>query len=142
MNLLKTTTPILDEEINIVKCFVDMNAAEEDSYRFNISTLLMALAYAFIELRHFTSAVECLTECISISENFLPDAYFRRSQVRFYNKKSKEEDLKLALNDVNKAISINANYNSKIYNLHLKNVLSAARRFKEFENMKINSNIC
>ena len=141
MNLLKTTTPILDEEINTVKCFRDMNVGEEDSYRFYISTLLLALGYTFIELRHFTSALECLTECISMSENFSSDAYFRRSQIRFYNKKSNEEDLNLALNDINKAISVNCKNNSKLYNLHLKKVLNGIRRFKEIENMKINSNL-
>jgi tetratricopeptide (TPR) repeat protein len=141
MNLLKTTTPILDEEITFAKCFVDMNAIEGDSYRFYISTLLLALGYSFMELRHFTSALDCFTECISMSENFSSDAYFRRSQVRFYNKKSKEEDLNLALIDINKAISINSKNNSKVYNIHLKNVLNEIKRYKDIENMRINSKL-
>jgi len=140
MNLLKTTTPVLDEEINFVKCFVDMNADEGDSYRFYISTLLLALGYAFIELRHFTSALDCFTECISISEKISSDAYFRRSQVRFYNNKSKEEELNLALIDINKAISINSKNNSKLYNLHLNNIINGIKRFKENDNLRINSN--
>lgn len=138
MNLLKTTTPIIDNEIKIERCFMDVNTFEEDSYRFHLSTLLLALGYAFIQLRHFTSALDCFSECISISENFSSDAFFRRSQVRYYNKKSKEEDLRLALNDINMAISINSKNNSKIYTKHFNNVTNAIKNFSEIENNRIN----
>jgi tetratricopeptide (TPR) repeat protein len=139
INLMKSTTPILDDDIIINKCSVDINAAEEDSYRFYISTLLLALSYAFLELRHFSAALESLTECISMSENFLSDSYFRRSQARFYNKKSKEKDLQLALTDIKKAISLNPD--SKIYNTHLKTLLKTIERVREFEKLRINCKI-
>lgn len=135
--MIKNTKPILDDDIITAKCSIESNALEEDSYRFYLSSLLLAMSYAFIELRHYSSAIESLTECISLSDNLLSEAYFRRSQARLYNKKSKTEDLFFALADIKKAISINKD--SKIYLFQHKAITKKIEDVKAEENNKINS---
>jgi len=66
----------------------------------------MCLSYSYIELRHFTEAIECLDECINIAGDKVPDLYFRRSQARALNKCSNDEQLNLAKADIEKAISL------------------------------------
>lgn len=74
------------------------------------------MSYAYLELRHYSSALDCANECISYADDNFPDVYFRRSQVRTFNKFSDQEQLLLALADVQKALSINKN---KLYLQHL-----------------------
>ena len=71
------------------------------------------MAYCNIELRLYSNAVECLDECVILTRNMFPDVYLRRAQARIYNKKSKDDELKLAEKDINKAISLVMDYNNK-----------------------------
>lgn len=98
--------PILDADIKECKCFLDDVAVEEDSYKASIVFLLMCLGAAYMELRHYSEAIECLNECLTIAGDKVPDLYFRRSQARTYNKYSNESELKLAKEDIDKAISL------------------------------------
>ena len=70
------------------------------------------MAYCNIELRLFSHAIECLEECAILAQNNFPDVYLRCAQARIYNKKSTDEELKLAEKDINKAINmVNKNNN-------------------------------
>ena len=89
-----------------------------------------------MELRHYSNAIETLNECITISDNLLSDSYFRKSQARFFNKNSKEEDLLLSLADIKKAIKINSD--SKLYKTHQESILKMIEVVKENNCMKIN----
>lgn len=75
--------------------------------------ILEIMAYCNIELRLYSNAVECLDECVKLTRNMFPDVYLRRAQARIYNKKSKDDELKLAEKDINKAISLVMDYNNK-----------------------------
>ena len=75
--------------------------------------ILEIMAYCNIELRLYSNAVECLDECVILTKNMFPDVYLRRAQARIYNKKSKDEELKLAEKDINKAINLVMDYNNK-----------------------------
>jgi len=70
-----------------------------------------------MELRHYKDALDCLNECEVEAGDKVADVFFRRSQVRTYNKLSSDEDFKLALFDIKKAISLKPEI--KIYNKHL-----------------------
>ena len=64
------------------------------------------MSYAFIELRHFQEAIDCLDECISYCGDKVPNAYFRRCQARVCNKRCDDQELLLALADIHKAKSL------------------------------------
>lgn len=98
--------PILDEDIIEKHVYLDDVAVEEDSYKACVVFNLMNLAYANMELRHYSTAIECLDECIPMADDKVPDLYFRRSQARTYNKFSDEEELDKALRDIDKAIQL------------------------------------
>lgn len=87
-------------------------SSEQDGYRYSLIYLLLAMSYSFIHLRHFKNAIECLDECISLSGEKMADPYFRRCQARMCNKFSDEEQLILALADIQKAKSLS---NDKIF---------------------------
>jgi hypothetical protein len=66
----------------------------------------MHLCYAYIELRHYSDAIDCCDEAAAIAEDKVADVYFRRSQARTYNTYSSEEELQKALQDIETAISL------------------------------------
>ena len=98
--------PILDDDIEEKHVYLDDVKVEEDSYKACVVYLLMNLSCAYMELRHFSEAIDCLNEAIEIAGDRIPDLYFRRSQARSCNKYSNEEELAKALEDINKAIEI------------------------------------
>jgi hypothetical protein len=111
--------PILDSDITEKQVYLDDVAVEEDSFKACVVYLLMDMSYAYMELRHYYEAIECLDECEKIAEEKVSDVFFRRSQARTYNKNSSEEDLAKALADIDKAIAGNKKEeNLKIYNEH------------------------
>lgn len=76
------------------------------------------MGYAYMELRCYSEAIDCLNESIEIAEEKVSDLYFRRAQAVFCNRLSSKEDLKSALEDVRKAIQIlksKKNLNDKLY---------------------------
>jgi tetratricopeptide (TPR) repeat protein len=64
------------------------------------------MSYAYMELRHYNEAIECLDECLNFAEDKVPDIYFRRSQAKTYNKYSSDRDLEEAMMDIEKALSL------------------------------------
>ncbi len=137
--LLRQQCAILDEDIFEGKCnkFNCMtNAIEEDSYRFCLINLLMSLSYAYMELRHYSSALDCLNECLTCDDS-LPDVFFRRAQTRIYDKNSDEDSLRLALDDIKKALTFSQ---QKIYQEHydlLQNLI-ACKEIEQQEKFKSN----
>jgi tetratricopeptide (TPR) repeat protein len=113
--------PILDEDIIEKIVYLDDVAVENDSYEACLVYLLNNLAYAYMELRHYSEALDCLEEAIEIAKDRVPDLFFRRSQARCYNKFSKDEDLLLAKEDIDRAISLKKD--EIIYKEHL-NILN------------------
>lgn len=129
--------PILDSDIKECKCYLDDVAVEEDSYKACIVFLLMSLASAYMELRHYSEAIQCLDECISIAGDKVPDLYFRRSQARSYNKGSSDEQLNLAKNDIEKAITLKK---ETIYMEHKERLCKIIEERMKTELDKIESN--
>ncbi len=137
--LLREQCAILDEDIYEGKCskFNCMtNAIEEDSYRFCLVNILMSLSYAYMELRHYASAIDCLNECLTCDDS-LPDVLFRRGQARIYNKNSDEDALLLALEDLKKALNFSSH---KIYQEHYDLVqnLIACKQIEQQDKLKSN----
>jgi tetratricopeptide (TPR) repeat protein len=107
-NLLKRPSldPILDDDIDEKIVYLDDIKVEEDSYKASVVYLLNNLSYAYMELRHYTEAIDTLDEALSIAEDKVPDLFFRRSQARACNKFSDNEELEKAMQDIDKAISL------------------------------------
>ena len=136
--LLREQTPILDEDIKEGKCSKlnwMTNALEEDSYRFCMINLLLSLSYAYMELRHYSSAIHCLDECLTYDDS-VPDVYFRRAQARIYNKFSDLNSLIVALADIQRAMSLN---NCRIFFEHNDIVNNLIHRKKNLEIEKLKS---
>lgn len=90
-----------------------------------------------MELRHFKEALNCLNECVDLAEDKVADVYFRRSQVRTYNKGSSDLELKLALDDIEKAIALKSEI--KIYQEHKEILIKIINRRATKEKEKIQS---
>lgn len=123
--------PILDEEIDEKAVFLDAPDVEEDSFKACVVHLLLNISAVYMEKRHFSDALKCLNEAEELAQGKLPDVLFRRSQVRTYNKYSTEEDLELAMQDLEKAFKsleeyqernkdnfLSKNNNHEIYSKH------------------------
>lgn len=127
---------ILDEDLEEKEVYLDDVKVEEDSYKACKVFLLEIMAYAHMELRQYSCALECLDECAEVAEDKVADVYFRRSQCRTYNKNSTDADLELARNDIEKAIKIKDTEN--IYKEH-KEILEKIikeRNDKRVDNVK------
>lgn len=97
---------ILDDDLELKEVYLDDVKVEEDSYKACKVFLLEIMAYAHMELRQYHCAIECLDECEQIAEDKVSDVFFRRSQARTYNRDSTDEDLELAMKDIEKAIQL------------------------------------
>ena len=109
---------------------------EVESYNLAVVSLLKSLAYAYIELRHFTEAIECIDEGLEYN-NENPDLYFRRAQALLYNKKSNNNNLELAFIDIQKAIQFKTSKNSMIYEEHMEIIQKRIEIKKKKELFKI-----
>ena len=127
---------ILDIDIKECKSFLEDPEVEEESYNASIVFLLMCLSNSYMELRHYSEAINCIDECISIAQDKVPDLYFRRSQARTYNKLSNEEDLRLAKEDIEKAILLNNK--EGIYQEHLEKLkkITEEKKSKTFKKIE------
>ena len=105
---------ILDEDINIKSCYMDSPEGQEESFKSCVVYTLEIMAYCFIELRHYTSAISCLDECEQIAGDLVPDVFLRRAQARMYNKNSSDAEILKAKNDIEKAIKLGEQYNIDI----------------------------
>ena len=102
---------ILDDDINIKSCYMDSPEGQEESFKSCVVYTLQIMAYCFIELRHYTSAISCLDECESIAGDLVPDVFLRRAQARMYNKNSNESEILKAQSDLEKAIKLAEQFN-------------------------------
>ena len=137
-NLLREQTPILDDDIILGKCAKlngMTNAIEEDSYRFCLINLLMSMSYAYMEIRHYRSAIDCLNECVSYDDS-VADVFFRRSQARMYDNFSDISELYVALADVQRAKTLG---NCEVYNRHCAMLVNLIKNKKLQEKEKIKS---
>jgi len=91
-----------------------------------------------MELRHYKEALECLDECETLAENKVADVFFRRSQIRTYNKLASDNDLQLALSDIKKAIELKNDV--KIYLEHLDILNKIIDKKKSTRKEKVKSN--
>ena len=105
---------ILDEDINIKSCYMDAPEGQEESFKSCVVYTLEIMAYCFIELRHYTSAISCLDECEKIAGDLEPSVFLRRAQARMYNKNSNESEIMKAQSDIEKAIKLGEQYNIDI----------------------------
>jgi tetratricopeptide (TPR) repeat protein len=135
INLLQTPTPILDDDIVEKQCKLDDNTIEEDTFRSAIVNLLLCLSYVYIELRHYTCSIDCLNECLIYADDNFPDIYFRRSQSRMYNRLLDDDQLLLALADIQKAISIVIQ--NKIYDEHYRILTELIEQKKTIQTNKL-----
>ena len=126
---------IFDEDIFQDHVKIDDLASEEDTNRYSIIYLLLSLSYSYMELRHYKEAIDCLDECIILSGDTLADPYFRRCQARMCNKFSDDEQLLLALADIQKAKSI---ANEIIYEETYQKLMIYLDNRKKFQYEKIN----
>ena len=105
---------ILDEDINIKSCYMDSPEGQEESFKSCVVYCLLIMAYCFIELRHYSSAIGCLDECETIAGDLVPDVFLRRAQARMFNKNSSKSEILKAQNDIEKAIKLGEQYNIDI----------------------------
>lgn len=105
--------PVLDEEIEEKSIFLDAPHVEEDSYKACIVNVLLNMTAVYMEKRNFREAMRCMNEASELSEDYVPDVFFRRSQVRAYNKSSTMEDLIVAMEDIDKAMKSLEVYNER-----------------------------
>lgn len=98
--------PILDDDVEEKIVYMDDVKVEEDSYQACVVYLLKNLGYAYMELRHFSEAIDCFDEALEVAGDRVPDLFFRRSQARTYNKYSTDEDFEQAKADIEKAIEL------------------------------------
>ena len=105
---------ILDTDIEIKKCYMDDPSAEEESYKSCVVYILLVMAYCFIELRHYSSAINCLNECEKEAGDLIPDVFLRRAQARMYKKNITKEELELAEKDLVKSIILAEKFNIEL----------------------------
>ena len=105
---------ILDTDIEIKKCYMDDPSAEEESYKSCVVYILLVMAYCFIELRHYSSAINCLNECEKEAGDLIPDVFLRRAQARMYKKNITKEELELAEKDLEKSIILAEKFNIEL----------------------------
>ena len=105
---------ILDDDIDIKSCYMDAPEGQEETFKSCVVYTLLIMAYCFIELRHYISAISCLDECEKIAGDLVPDVFLRRAQARIYNKNSGDSEILKAKNDIEKAIKLGEQYNIDI----------------------------
>ena len=105
---------ILDEDIEIKQCYMDDPSAEEESYKSCVVYILLIMAYCFIELRHYSSAINCLNECEKEVGDLVPDVFLRRAQALMSKKNATKEELKQAEKDLEKSIILAEKFNEEL----------------------------
>ena len=105
---------ILDEDIEIKSCYMDEPKAEEESYKSCVVYILLVMAYCFIELRHYSSAINCLNECEKEAGNLVPDVFLRRAQALICKKNISKIELEKAEKDLEKSIQLAEKFNIEL----------------------------
>ena len=97
--------PINDDDI--IKREIKINEKiqyEKENYLSMMLHILKRLSYCYMNLRNYKEAMKCLNEALEYANDTLPDSYFRRGQVRMYNKFSNLKELNLAFGDFTNAL--------------------------------------
>ena len=105
---------ILDDDIEIKSCYMDEPKAEEESYKSCVVYILLVMAYCFIELRHYSSAINCLNECEKEAGNLVPDVFLRRAQALICKKNISKIELEKAEKDLEKSIQLAEKFNIEL----------------------------
>jgi tetratricopeptide (TPR) repeat protein len=107
--------PIMDKDVVVKEKDLGDDECEIEMRMNLVVTMLMSMAYCYLRMHHHSEALCCLDYALELAP-IAADCYFRRSQVRFYNKKSTVAELRLAMDDINKAIERRPK--DKIYHKH------------------------
>jgi tetratricopeptide (TPR) repeat protein len=107
--------PILDEHVVVKEKDLGDDQCEIEMRTNLVVTLLMSQAYCLLKLHHYTEAIRCLDYAIELAP-IAADAYFRRSQARTYNRLATIAELRMAVDDANKALERRPK--DKIYHKH------------------------
>ena len=105
---------ILDDDIEIKSCYMDEPKAEEESYKSCVVYILLVMAYCFIELRHYSSAINCLNECEKEAGDLVPDVFLRRAQAVICKKNISKIELEKAEKDLEKSIQLAEKFNIEL----------------------------
>ena len=105
---------ILDDDIEIKSCYMDEPKAEEESYKSCVVYILLVMAYCFIELRHYSSAINCLNECEKEAGDLVPDVFLRRAQALICKKNISKIELENAEKDLEKSIQLAEKFNIEL----------------------------
>ena len=133
--------PIIDDDI--IKREIKIQEKilyEKENYLSTMLHILKRLSYCYMNLRNYNEAKKCLNEALEYANDNFPDIYFRRGQVRMYNKFSNFKELNLALGDFTNALCkkitigeevIRDHYNKikKMISEKLKNGVMIAKKF-------------
>lgn len=104
--------PVLDDDIVVKTPSIDGDVVN-DSYKACVVYLLMCMSYAYMELRHYSEALECINEAFEYAGDKVPDLYFRRAQTIYNNKYADADDYNKAIEDLKKAIELKEQKNEK-----------------------------
>ena len=105
---------ILDDDIEIKSCYMDEPKAEEESYKSCVVYILLVMAYCFIELRHYSSAINCLNESEKEAGDLVPDVFLRRAQALICKKNMSKIELENAEKDLEKSIQLAEKFNIEL----------------------------
>ena len=105
---------ILDSDIEIKKCYLDDPKSEEEPYKSCVVYILLIMSYCFIELRHYSSAINCLNECEEEAGDLVPDVFLRRAQALMSKKNATKLELKKAEEDLEKSIILAKKFNEDL----------------------------
>jgi len=95
--------PILDKDVKLSEKDLADDDCEIELRSNLVVTLLLSIGYCYMKLFFFDEALKCFNYAIELMP-IASDAYLRRSQAIMYNKDSTMDDLKRAVEDVNKAL--------------------------------------
>jgi tetratricopeptide (TPR) repeat protein len=107
--------PIVDKDIVVKEKDLGDDECEIEMRTNLVVTMLLNMSYCYLRMHHHSEALRCLDYGLELAP-IAADCYFRRSQVRLYNRKSTVKELRLAMDDANKALDRRPK--DKIYHKH------------------------
>jgi tetratricopeptide (TPR) repeat protein len=105
---------ILDSDIDVKKCNMDDPKSQEESFKSCVVYILLIMSYCFIELRHYSSAINCLNECEEEAGDLVPDVFLRRAQALMNKKTATKIELQKAEEDLEKSIILATKFNEEL----------------------------
>ena len=107
--------PILDDQIKVCEANLGEDECEIEMRTNLVVTLLMSIGYCYLRLHYYTESQKCLDYALELAP-IAADAYYRRSQLRMYNRLSTIRELRLSVDDANKAVERRSK--DKMYQKH------------------------